>query len=202
MTNLAAMHVPMGAERVIDHDDPRWIRLRDIIESKSLQRGDFILSSGRASKYLFQLRQTTMLPEGATLIGDIIVDYMNNVGINTVGGLELGAVPVVSAVSVMSFLKGSTKDAFFVRKAAKQHGAKERIDGYVQDGADVLIVDDVATSGGSILKAIEGMREEERHCSIKKALVVVDRQEGAYENLAEAGIQLVSIFKREDFDIR
>ena len=201
MTNLAAMQTPTRVERVIDKTDPRWIRLHEIIEAQSLKRGDFILSSGRHSKYLFQLRQTTMSPEGAALIGDIIVDYMNRVGLDCVGGLEMGAVPVVCAVSVMSFVKGSPKDTFFVRKAAKEHGARERIDGYVRDGAEALIIDDVATSGGSILKAIDGLKEENIHCSISKALVVVDRQEGACENLAKLGIELVSIFKKEDFDI-
>lgn len=201
MTNLAATQTPTRVERVIDKTDPRWVRLHEIIESQSLKRGDFILSSGRSSKYLFQLRQTTMSPEGATLIGDIIVDYMNRVGLDCIGGLEMGAVPMVSAVSVMSFVKGSPKNAFFVRKAAKEHGARERIDGYAQDGAETLIIDDVATSGGSILKAIDGLKEENLRCSISKALVVVDRQEGASENLAKFGIELVSIFKKEDFDI-
>ncbi len=201
MTNLAAPPAQPRIERVIEKTDPRWVRLREIIETQSLKRGDFILSSGRSSKYLFQLRQTTMMPEGATLIGDIIVDYMNRVGLNCVGGLEMGAVPVVCAVSVMSFVKGAPKSAFFVRKAAKEHGARERIDGYAQEGAETLIVDDVATSGGSILKAIDGLKEENIHCPISKALVIVDRQEGARENLAKLGIELVSIFKKEDFDI-
>lgn len=201
MTDLAATPTQPSVERVIEKNDPRWVRLHEIIESQSLKRGDFILSSGRRSKYLFQLRQTTMMPEGATLIGDIIVDYMNRVGLNCVGGLEMGAVPVVCAASVMSFVKGAPKNAFFVRKAAKEHGARERIDGYVRDGAEVLIVDDVATSGGSILKAIDGLKEENIHCAASKAFVIVDRQEGAFENLAKAGIELVSIFKREDFDI-
>lgn len=201
MTNLAAPQPRPSVERVIDKSDPRWIRLHEIIETQSLKRGDFILSSGRSSKYLFQLRQTTMMPEGAMLIGDIIVDYMNKVGLSCVGGLEMGAVPVVSAVSVMSAVKGAPKNAFFVRKAAKEHGARERIDGYVRSGAQTLIVDDVATSGGSILKAIEGLKEENIHCQISKALVIVDRQEGASETLAKSGIELGSIFKKEDFDI-
>ncbi len=74
MTNPAATPTPRRVERVIDKTDSRWVRLHEIIESQSLKRGDFILSSGRRSKYLFQLRQTTMSPEGAALIGDIIVD--------------------------------------------------------------------------------------------------------------------------------
>jgi orotate phosphoribosyltransferase len=201
MTNLAAAQMPTGVDRVIETSDPRWERLRTLIDQYSLKRGDFILASGRASKYLFQLRQTTMLPEGAAILGDIIVDYMNANQIGCIGGLAVGAVPLVSAVSVMSFLKAAPKDTFFVRKEAKEHGARERIDGHVHAGEQVLFVDDVATSGGSILKAIEGMHAEYPSCYVRKALVVVDRQEGATETLAQRGIQLVSIFKREDFNI-
>ncbi len=201
MTNLAATPSPPGVRRVIDPSDPRWRRLRDLIEENSLKTGDFILSSGRGSKYIFQLRQTTLLPEGANILGDIIVDYMNIHSIECIGGPAVGAVPLVSAVSVMSFVKGSPKHAFFVRKEAKEHGALERIDGHVKDSDEVLIVDDVATSGGSILKAIEGMKEEFPSCAVRKALVIVDRQEGAAENLARYGIELVSIFGTCDFDI-
>lgn len=201
MTKLAAAHMPIGVERVIDASDPRWVRLQALIDQHSLKRGDFILASGRSSKYLFQLRQTAMLPEGAKLLGDIVVDYMNRHTIGCIGGLAVGAVPLVSAVSVMSCLKGSPKDAFFVRKEPKEHGARERIDGHVKSGEQVLIVDDVATSGGSIIKAIEGMHTEHPSCYVRKALVIVDRQEGAAEKLAERGIELVSIFRREDFNI-
>lgn len=187
--------------RVISPGDPRWVRLRELIEEHSLQRGNFVLSSGRPSTYLFQLRQTTMLPEGAKILGDVIVDYMSAQNIGCVGGLAVGAIPLVSAVCVMSFVKGAPVDTFFVRKEAKAHGARERIDGYVRAGAEVLMIDDVATSGGSIVKAIEGMREEYPSCFTRKALAIIDRQEGAAENLAERGIELVSIFKRSDFQI-
>jgi orotate phosphoribosyltransferase len=201
MTNLAAAQVPSSATRVIDPSDPRWQRLRHLIDLNSLQRGDFILSSGRKSKYLFQLRQTTMLPEGAKILGDVIVDYMNAHSIDCVGGPAVGAVPLVSAVAVMSFAKGSAKHAFFVRKEAKEHGARERIDGHVVNGGEVLIIDDVATSGGSLLKACEALKEEFPSCTVRKALVIIDRQEGAAESLAEHGIALVSILETSDFDI-
>ncbi len=201
MTDLAAAQSPISAGSVIGHDDPRWERLRTLIAHHSLKLGDFVLSSGRTSKYIFQLRQTTMLPEGAKILGDVIVDYMKANSISCVGGLAVGAIPLVSSISVMSFLKGAPVQAFFVRKEVKAHGARERIDGHVADGREVLIVDDVATSGGSILKTIEGMKTEYPACYVRKALVVIDRQEGAAESLAEQGIELVSIFKRTDFDL-
>lgn len=175
--------------------------MRDQIQSCSLQIGNFTLASGRSSKFLFQLRQTTLHPEGSALLADIIVDYMNAHSIKCIGGLVLGAVPIVSAVSVMSHWKKTPVDAFFVRKEPKEHGAKERIDGFINRGQEVLLVDDVATSGGSILKALNGMKEENAVCRVRKALVIVDRQEGAAENLKNEGIELVSIFKKSDFDI-
>jgi orotate phosphoribosyltransferase len=197
MTPLAAQQDGAEAEDVLDRGDARWLRLHEIIRAHSLKRGDFVLSSGRSSTYLFQLRQTTMLPEGAALIGEIIVEYMKRHAIACIGGLELGAVPIVSAVAALSHLKGFPVDTFFVRKAQKEHGARERIDGHLRNDAEVLMIDDVATTGGSILKAIEGM---EGHGSyVRRAIVVVDREEGAAQNLARASIRLAAIFKRSDF---
>ena len=197
MAAFAAQQDRAEAEDVLDRSDARWLRLRELIRAHSLKRGEFVLSSGRTSSYLFQLRQTTMLPEGAALIGEIIVEYMKRKAIPCIGGPELGAVPVVSAVAAVSHLKGFPVDAFFVRKVAKEHGARETIEGHLRDGAEVLMVDDVSTTGGSILKAIEGM---EGHGSyVRRAMVVVDREEGAAQNLARASIQLAAIFKRSDF---
>jgi orotate phosphoribosyltransferase len=201
MSNPIAPNAAADASRVVDPSDPRWASLRTLIDAHSIKRGEFILASGRTSAYLFQLRQTMMLPEGGRLLGDIIVDYMNRETLAYVGGLAVGAIPLVCAVSVMSAIKATPKNAFFVRKEAKEHGARERIDGQVQNGAEVMLVDDVATSGGSILKALDGLREEFPDCHARKALVIVDRQEGATENLAARGIELVSIFKRQDFTI-
>ena len=186
---------------VIERSDERWARLRELIEHHSLKRGDFTLSSGGKSTYLFQLRQTTMLPEGAKILGDIVVDFMQRHDLRCVGGLAVGAVPMVAAVSVMSAIKAFPVDAFFVRKEAKAHGALERIDGFVSNGAEALLIDDVATSGNSIVKAMEGMQAEHPTSFARKALVVIDREEGARENLGRHGIELYSIFTRRDFNI-
>src|SRR5579885_2337213 len=117
-------------EEVLSQNDKRWLRLREIIRAQSLKLGEFTLTSGRQSTYLFQLRQTALLPEGAALIGEIIAEYMRR--------QELGAI---------SHLKAYPVDAFFVRKQAKAHGARERLDGHLRAGAKVLMVDDVATTG-------------------------------------------------------
>jgi orotate phosphoribosyltransferase len=197
MTALGAQGDCAAVERVLDRNDDRWRRLQELIRKHSLKFGDFVLSSGRPSTYLFQLKQITMLAEGAALLCEVILEYMNRHSIACIGGPELGAVPLVSSVAVMSQTMGAPVDAFFVRKAAKQHGARERIDGHLRAGAEVLMVDDVATTGGSILKAVEGI--EGHGCYVRRALAVVDRGEGAAENLAAHDIQLAAIFTRRDF---
>ncbi len=189
------------AKSVLERDDPRWTRLHVLIETHALQRGDFVLSSGRRSKFIFQLRQMMMLPEGAKLLGDVVVDYMRREGLRCVGGLAVGAVPLVAATATMSAVKDYPVEAFFVRKEPKTHGALERIDGHVAAQGEILLVDDVATSGNSILKALEGMRAEHPASVARKAFVVIDREEGASENLAGQGLSLVSIFKKSDFEI-
>jgi orotate phosphoribosyltransferase len=197
MIALDAQQDRAMAWSVLGRNDERWRRLRKLVSQHSLRVGDFKLSSGRHSPYFFQLRQTTMLPEGTALLGEVILEYMCQHSIDCIGGLELGAVPLVSSVAVMSHVRALPINAFFVRKAPKEHGARETIDGHLRAGAEVLMVDDVATTGGSILKAIEGI--EGHGCCVRRALAVVDREEGAAENLAAHEIQLAAIFKRSDF---
>lgn len=185
------------ALRAFDIQDPRVRRLREIIRSESYQEGEFTLASGAKSTYFFQLRQTTMHPEGASLIGELLVEFMRREDIHCIGGLELGAVPVVTAAAVMGFQRDYPLDAFFVRKKAKQHGARELIDGHIRPGAEVLIIDDVTTTGGSTLKAVESVAD--MGCKVIKALAIVDREEGAPQNLAKEGIALYSLLRRSDF---
>ena len=189
-------------ETALAREDPRFAELRAIVEEHSLLRGDFTLASGRKSAFLFQMRSTLMLPRGQFLIGTLVVDFMKRVGLRSVGGLEMGAVPLVTAAAFASHLADYPVDAFFVRKEAKTHGAKELVNGFLRDGADVLFVDDVTTTGGSTLKAIDKVRlEEDRPITVRYALSVLDREEGATEAMAERGIRLVSLLKKSDFGL-
>ena len=188
------------AARVIETNDARWKKLRSIVEEVSLLRGDFTLSSGRKSQFLFQLRQTTLHPEGISLVGELLAEFMSNLEVDSAGGLELGAVPVVTAMASESHHLGRPVRVFFVRKQAKAHGAKELVNGYVEDGDSILAVDDVTTTGGSMMKAIRGVAQE-RGGEVRYAVSVVDREEGATEALAEQGIRLYSIFRKSDFAI-
>ena len=198
---LSAARDERGSRQVAGFRDQRLDRLRAIIESESLMRGDFTLSSGRKSNYLFQLRQTTLHSEGSQLIAELIVDYMRSRRLGCIGGLVHGAVPIVSSVAPISFQMGYPVKAFFVRKEAKKHGAEERIDGYMDRDAEVLVVDDVTTSGASMRDAITGMIEAGYRGTVTTALSIVDREEGAKQALAASGIELLSFFTRTDFGL-
>jgi orotate phosphoribosyltransferase len=177
--------------------DARRDRLRQIIEEKSLITGrTFTLASGRTSSFFVNLKQTMLDPEGANLLADLILDIMEERGLRNIGGLEMGAVPLVAAVCTKSFER-SPVNAFFVRKGVKDHGAAQLIDGHFQPDAEVLIVDDVVTTGGSAIQAAEVVRA--RGCHVSKVLAIVDRQEGGRENLADHGFELISLLERRDF---
>lgn len=177
--------------------DPRRDRLREIIEEKSLITGrTFTLASGRTSSFFVNLKQTMLDPEGANLLADLVLDVMEAEGIRNIGGLEMGAVPLVAAVCTKSFARTPVK-AFFVRKAVKDHGAAKLIDGHLDEGAEVLIIDDVVTTGGSAVQAAEAVRA--RGCQVSKILAIVDREEGGRETLASQGFELISLLRRSDF---
>ena len=135
-------------------------------------------------------------PEGANLLADLVLDVMEVHGIRNIGGLEMGAVPLVAAVCTKSFGRFPV-NAFFVRKAVKDHGTAKLIDGHLDDDSEVLIIDDVVTTGGSAVKAAEAVRT--RGCHVSKILAIVDRQEGGAENLAAQGFELISLLRRSDF---
>ena len=199
MTNKATAQSILEQDEVLRRDDPRWIRLHNIIDERSLGIGDYILSSGKPSKYHFELRKTTMLGEGMSLIAQVVLEYMRRNGLRCIGGKVQGAIPIATAVCFQGELEGYPIQAFFVRGEEKSHGRRELVDGYVSDKDDILLVDDVATSGGSILDAVKGLHKAYPGTTPRHALVVVDREQGAPATLAAKGIQLVSFFKRHDF---
>ena len=156
--------------------------LRDIIRAKSLRIGDFTLSSGKKSSYYLDCRLTTMDPKGALLIARLILEKIREEKIqaDAIGGLTLGADPIGAAVAVVSGLEGMPIHAFIVRKEAKGHGMGRFIEGFdAPPGARVIVVDDVCTTGDSILRAAE--RAEEAGYHVVATFCVVDREEGGSE---------------------
>jgi orotate phosphoribosyltransferase len=172
-------------------------RLREIISEKSFNIGDeFVLSSGRRSNVFFNLKQTMLDPEGANIMADMILDIMKRHEITNVGGLEMGAVPLVASVCTKSY-PDYPVSAFFIRKKAKQHGAKQSVDGHIRPNSNVIIVDDVTTTGSSVMKAVEVAKGH--NCDVKAVVSIVDREEGALDFLLNRGIKLISLLRKSDF---
>lgn len=171
-------------------------RLIAIIKARSVETGrTFTLASGRTSDFYCNLKPTMLDPEGAYLLGALIVDALGPEQPDYVGGLELGAVPLATAAAAIGHAKGLPMQAFIVRKAAKEHGTKSLVEGLMRGdslkGKRVVILEDVTTTGGSSLKAIEAVRSE--GASVIKVLTMVDRQEGAAEAFAKAGIPFAAL---------
>lgn len=172
-------------------------RLRDIIARKSLTKGAFKLASGGESAVFFDMKPTLMDPEGAVLYADLVLDALEGDKVDYVGGLEMGAVPAASAVAQRSFLRGRPIPAFLVRKEKKTRGTERLIEGNLAPGADVVVLEDVTTKGASALAAVMAVRAE--GCRVTKVVTVVDRLEGAGDNLKSHGIELIALFTRDDF---
>ena len=159
-------------------------RLGEIILERSFKYSDnppFTLASGRLSNFYFNCKPTTLDPEGMNLIGEIIFDMIKEAPVTAAGGLTLGADPIADALAVISFQKGKPVKAFIVRKDVKDHGTKSAIEGNVQSGEKVVIIDDVITTGGSTITAIEHARKA--GLVIDRVITLIDREEGGRENI-------------------
>jgi orotate phosphoribosyltransferase len=171
-------------------------RLLEIIRQRSLLRGTFKLASGATSNYYLDMKPTTFHPEGATLIAEIVCDMLQgDSDVDSIGGLELGAVPIVAAVCAQSF-RGRPVNGFVVRKEKKGHGTDQKIDGNFKPNTTVVLIEDVTTKGGSVMQAVNAVRAQ--GATVKKIITIVDRLEGAEENLKKEGLVLAPIFTTKD----
>ncbi len=175
-------------------------RLKELLLAKSYRRGEVTLSSGRKSDFYIDGKQTTLDAEGAYLCGKLLHGLIraNPQPIAAVGGMTLGADPLVTAVSLVSFLEKTPIPAFIIRKQAKGHGTESFIEGRsnIPDKATVALVEDVVTSGGTLLTVIE--RVVALGFKVGMVATVVDRQEGGAQALAAQGHELLSIFTRQE----
>jgi len=153
-----------------------------LFETGAVKTGDFTLASGKKSNIYIDCRKITLHPKGAKLIAEIVLEKIKGLKVDAIGGMTLGADPITSSVVALSDIPG-----FIVRKQEKSHGTKQRIEGIIEKGFNVVIVEDVSTTGGSALEAIQAV--EEFGTKVVKVISVVDREEGS----AEA-------FKNYDFD--
>jgi orotate phosphoribosyltransferase len=185
-------------------DISRRDRLVGLITRRSLLRGGRIkLVSGSESSFYFNMKPTCFDPEGAALIAELVLDEAEREGAALVGGLEIGAVPIVACVAQLSFSRGRPVAGFFVRKAAKEHGTQKIVeglpDGFPIAGKRALLVEDVTTSGGSVLRAVEAAREA--GAEVRTVVTIVDRLEGAQANLARHDLRLIALTTARDYDI-
>ena len=175
-------------------------QLFQLLEREALKKGDFVLSSGKTSTYYLDGLLITLSSEGAYLVAAIILDMVKNDAITAIGGPTLGADPIVGAVVCLSHFYRIPLKAFIVRKYAKEHGMQRQIEGPPLNKKErVAIVDDVATTGKAIVEAKAAL--DAVGAQVVKAIVIVDRNEGARENLAQAGVKLESIFTVSDFGL-
>jgi orotate phosphoribosyltransferase len=176
-------------------------RLAEIIRKRSFGRGEVTLASGRKSNFYFNLKPTMLDPEGATLLAELTYEAVKDDGLDYVGGLEMGAVPLAGAVAQLSWIKGHPIAAFFVRKKPKEHGARLAVEGLTKNeslqGRRVAIIEDVTTTGDSALKAVEAVRDA--GAEIALVLTMVDREEGATETFAKAGLPFRWLYRAGEF---
>ena len=179
-------------------------RLAEIITEKSLSvGGGTTLVSGRVSTFYFDMKPTLFDPEGASLMADLVLECLGEDRPDFVGGLEMGAVPVVAAVCVRSHAgEGDDVGGFFVRKQAKDHGTRRLVEGVPEGalrGKRAVLLEDVTTTAGSVMRAVEAARAE--GALVEFVVTVVDRLEGARDNLAAEGLGLKAVLTADDFRI-
>jgi len=156
----------------------------------------FKLVSGKMSRFYVNCKPTALSPRGMYLIGHLLFDAVAASNIAGIGGLTFGADPMAVAAAFVSELKGKPVNAFSIRKTKKDHGIAKWIEGDLKPGDPVAIIDDVATTGGSTIQAVERAREE--GLKVVKAVVVVDRQEGGLENIREHVPDATAIITRDE----
>jgi orotate phosphoribosyltransferase len=155
-------------------------RLARLLADNAVIHESVVLSSGRRSPYYVDCRQVLLDPEGAELAGALSWDLLKDAGVDAVGGLTLGADPLVCATSAAAWSAGRRVTGFFIRKEAKKHGLQQWVEGpFIEEGTPVAIVDDVLTSGGSLATAVEKARQAGG--VVVAAIVVIDREEGGRE---------------------
>ncbi len=173
-------------------------KLLDILKKEAFFRGKFILSSGKESNFYLDARLVTLSAPGAYLTARIMLDMVKNDRIDAIGGPTLGADPMVGAIASLSYQTGKPLATFIIRKTPKAHGKGQQLEGpALKEGASVVIIDDVATTGQALVESIEVLQKMK--VKIKKAICIIDRAQGAREALAKYNVPLESIFTIDQF---
>lgn len=173
-------------------------RLAEILFQKSYKQGDFTLTSGAKSDYYFDCRTSALDPEGAWLIGTLFYNLLLPYNVKGVGGLTMGADPLVSATSIISFQNKNPIYGLLVRKEEKKHGTKQFVEGLdnTQKNDAIAVLEDVVSSGGSLLKACK--RIQDAKLKVVTVCAILDREQGGKELLKKEGFNLISLYTKQE----
>jgi len=182
--------------------DPRMKRLKEIFNEKAFLRkkpGEqpFKLASGGTSLVFFDCKRVTQDPEGISLISELIFERISDYAVDAIGGIQTGAIPIETAVALLSFAKRKPIQGFWVREEKKTHGTEKWVEGNLEPRSNVVIVEDVTTRGNSVFQSIDKVRELE--CKILEVISLVDREEGARKRLVDAGYTFTPMFTISEF---
>jgi len=181
-------------------DSTKRARLIDLLRELSFERRRVTLASGRESDFFIDCKQTILTAEGHALVGELMFQALADLPTcDAVGGVELGGCPLASAVSLVSFQKGRPLTGFYVRKARKDHGTAKLVEGdkSLQAGTRIVLLEDVVTTGGSSLKAVETLKAA--GAVVVGIIALVDRLEGGADTIRAAGLPLLTLSTRADF---
>lgn len=167
--------------------------LKGIMIERSILKGDFTLVSGKKSTYYINGKMTTLHSKGLNLAARLLLESLSDIEYDGFAGPVIGADPIIGALLALSAERGEEKEGFLIRKEAKGHGTQKLVEGRLEKGMKIIIVEDVVTTGGSLLKAAEAI--EDGGGKIAAVHVLVDREEGAVDRIAGAGYEFRSLFK-------
>ncbi|AMV17256.1 orotate phosphoribosyltransferase [Planctomyces sp. SH-PL14] len=175
-------------------------RLLQLFRERALKFGDFTLASGKKAKYYLDGKQITLHSEGLRLVSQGLLELMQGVECSAVGGMSIGADPIVAGILTVAAEQGKSLDGFLVRKESKGHGTQKYVEGPIQPGDKVVIVEDVVTTGGSSILAVDRVREF--GAEVVLVLAIIDRMEGGRQNFADKNLPFQSLLTIEDFGLQ
>lgn len=182
----------------IPANDSDRLRLLQLIQQHALKFGNFTLASGKQSNYYLDCRLVTLLSEGADLIGRLMARQLLPTQADAVGGVVIGAAPMVTATGLAATAQGLPLNGFLIRKASKGHGTQKRVEGHIAPWMRVVLVEDVVTTAGSLVEGIQALKAEYPSVAVSGVLSLVDRNAGGAELLAQQGIPYQALFTVDD----
>ena len=174
-------------------------KLRELVNKHAVVHGDFVLTSGQKSTYYIDGKLLSLMPDGLYQLAKVILASIEGEQVDAIGGMTMGADPIIGAVVALSQEQGRPLRGLIVRKERSGHGRTKLVEGPLQDGMNVVVIEDVVTTGSSSVKAIAAL--EEAGCKIVKVIALVDRLAGGRENFESKGYRFEPLFTIEELDI-